>query len=255
VTSLRSCSPDGAGRWAVRVAALTALVALVASCGSAAKPAAARRPPGSRLTQADALRLSQVLYRDYTGGGAHIFADVPYSSTVNVTITGDVEFGAKEGHLVVQTVTQGEATVTEDIDYTSSEVYEKGGPEVTQELADSGRVGLQWVARATDPTDRPLDKVLAVIVALGSTQRDNPLLIQQSNATWQGTTRIGRVPVDIYRYSASITYYVGDRNGLLYRFVGALTGFAGPVTISLSDRRRYSLPPPPSSLVLTTPGS
>jgi hypothetical protein len=234
------------------VAVATGLALMAGTVWTAPPAAAALRRPGSRLTEADALRLSQVLYRNYTGGGARVFVDVPYSATVHVTITGEVEFGAKEGHLMVRTVTRGKGSVTEDIDYTGTEVYEKGGPDVAEQLADSGRIGLQWVERPPDPTDRPLDKVLAVIVALGSTQRDNPLLIQQSNATWQGTTSVGGVKVDVYRYSASITYYVGDGNGLMYRFVGDLTGFAGPVTVSLSARRHYSLPPPPASLVLNT---
>jgi hypothetical protein len=235
------------------ILALGLVAGLCAACSGS--PAAPSRAANSRLTQAEALSLAQVLYQDYEEGGAHVSVTVPYSSSITATLTGDVDFKDHTGHLVVDTLVKGYQPEVQDVDYTSNAVYEKGGPDVAQEIAASGRAGVQWVERSPDPAQRPIDTVIAIIVALASPQRDNPLLVQESNARWMARQRVDGVEVDVYRYNQAITYYVGVKDGLLYRFVGQVQGVDGPVTIDISQRGPHPSPPPATATVLQVNGS
>ncbi len=235
---------------------------LLAACGgghsrssgptTTVAPAGTADPVGSRLTITQALQLSQVLYRNYVEGGANVVVDVPYSATVHVVITGSVDFDHHEGHLVVRTTSEG-AQQVEDVDYTADRVYERGGPVVDAEIAASGRTGVEWVSRRPDEQTRPIDKIIAILVALASPQRDNPLLLQESHASWQGTAHLDGAAVDRYRYDQAISYVVGARDGLLREFLGTIQGFASTITVSLSDWGPHHEPPPAASTVIAQP--
>jgi hypothetical protein len=242
---------------------MVALAALAGCGGGGSTPAATpttttpvtgRDPAGSRLTLAQSLQLSQILYRNYTEGGADVVVHVPFATQESATITGAVDFVHHEGHLLVRTVFEGQRS-TEHVDYTVDRVYERGGPVVAKEIAASGRHGVEWVSRAPDEQTRPVDKIIAIIVALASPERDNPLLIQQGDARWEGAATVDGTVVDRYRYSASISYVVGAHDGLLREFLGTIQEFAGTVTVDLSSWGPKHEPPPPTATVLATTGS
>jgi hypothetical protein len=242
---------SGRLRRAVTLGLVTALATpLITACGGSPAPATPSHAGGSRLTQAQALRLAQVLYLDYKAGGARVSVVVPYGSGSTATLAGNADFKDHTGHLVVRTVVKGYRPQVQQVDYTSDAVYEKGGPVVAQEIAASGQAGAQWVERSPDPARRPLDAVIAIIVALASTQRDNPLLVQESDARWITTERVDGVETDVFRYNQAITYYIGVSDGLLYRFVGQVQGIAGPVTVDISERGPHPSPPPAPATVL-----
>jgi hypothetical protein len=233
-------SPPTAGR--------TSTTTTAAPAGTA--PGTAPAGAGTPLTAAQALTLAQLLYRDYQLGGARVAVDVPYATGVQVLVTGDVDFKHHEGHLRVVTSANGTSEV-QRVDYTASVVYEQGGPIVAKAL--QGHPGRTWVSRPPDPTGRPIDKIIAVLVALASPQRDNPLLVGQSDVRFEGRQGRGRTAVDVYRYSAAITYLVGASDGLLHQFRATIQGFAGTVSVSLSGWGPRTLPPPPEGSVLDDP--
>jgi hypothetical protein len=192
------------------------------------------------LTQAQALQLSSTLYRNYTEGGAQVDAQVPYSSTTSVGVLGLVDFVHHTGHLTIFTATKGDASSTQEVDYTASTVYEA-------QAASTVPGGVGWTQRAPDPADRPLDRIIQLIVALASPQRDNPLLVAQSQARYTGQRTFDRTTVNVFRYSPSIVYWVGARNGLLYRFIANVQGISGPVTIDLTRWGPHPTPAPPAA--------
>jgi hypothetical protein len=196
------------------------------------------------LTEGQAVQLSSTLYRNYTEGGAQIDAQVPYSATVSVGVVGDVDFADHTGHLTILTATKGDASTTQEVDYSASAVYEA-------QPAPSLPGGVGWTVRTPDPTDRPLDRIIQLIVALAARQRDNPLLIAQSQARYTGQRSFDRTTVNVFRYSPSIIYWVGASNGLLYRFIGVVQGISGPVTIDLTRWGPHPTPPPPASEIVT----
>lgn len=226
-------------RAAVRrsMAAVVAM-ALLGACGERSTVASLDRP----LTERQAVQLASSLYRNYGSGGAHIDARVPYSATVSVEVTGNVDFQARTGHLEVFTSTKGAATSTQQIDYTTSGVYEaKSDP------ALPGGVG--WTMRIPDPATRPLDRIIQVIVGLASPQPADPRLLAQGPARFTGSRSFSGITVNLYRYSPSIIYWVGASDGLLYRFIGTVPGIAGPVTVDVTQRGAHATPPPDPSLL------
>jgi len=237
----------------LRAASAVASLSVTAAC---AAPSRGAHPPttlatgGSTLTQAQALQLSSVLYRNFQAGGAVVKVEVAYTAGTIVDMVGQIDFRHHEGHLSVTTVTAGTGTSVEDVDYTSTEVYEKGGPVVAQELAAHGHPGQTWVARAPDPTHRPIDKVIQILVALASPTRNNPLLVQESDARYLGMATRDGVATAVYRYNTAITYEVGVGDGILRRFTASVQGFSGPVTVDVTAPGVQALPPPPADRVL-----
>lgn len=118
------------------------------------------------------------------------------------------------------TAEKGDASTTQDVDYTASAVYQaRADPNVAG--------GLGWTTRLPDPTDRPIDRIIQLIVALASHQRDNPLLIAQSQARFTGQRSFAGTTVNVYRYSPAIIYWVGAADSLRYRFIATVQGLAG----------------------------
>lgn len=237
-------------------AGLLPVPAACSSGGAASRPAtpAPSAGAGTPLDQAQALELASVLYEDYQAGGAQVRVELDYQAGTTVGMAGTVDFVGHEGHLTVTTVVAGSGTSVEDVDYTRTTVFERGGPVVQAELAAHGQPGQTWVSRPADPTDRPVDKVIEVLVSLASPARDNPLLVQQSQARFLATTTLNGEVVDEIRYSPAITYDIIRATGQLAAFVGSVAGFAGPVTVLFSHFGPVSVGPPPPSAVLSTNG-
>lgn len=188
------------------------------------------------------MQLASTLYLNYTSGGGHIDVQVPYSATTSVGIAGDVDFMGHTGHLIVLTQTKGDQATTQAVDYTANMVCEA-------QPAPNLPGGVAWTGRSPNPTARPIDRIIQLIVALASPQRDNPLLIAQSQARYTGQRSFNGATVNIYRYSPSIIYWVGAGDGLLYRFIGTVQGISGPVTIDVTQRGPHPTPPPPTCVV------
>jgi hypothetical protein len=226
---------------------------LLTACGGhhqAAPSTTAQSSGTGNLNQSQALELASVLYDDYRAGGALVSVNVPYQTGTQVTIDGQVDFQHHEGHLTVTTVVAGQGTSVENVDYTINQVFEQGGPVVSSELARYGHPGQSWVARQADPANRPLDKIIEILVSLASPSRDNPLLIQESHARYLGQVDVDGVETDSFQYDPAITYFVDPANGVLRQFVASVQGFAGPVTVEVADPGPRSLPPPPAGEVL-----
>ncbi|HEY4375534.1 MAG TPA: hypothetical protein VGM93_00175, partial [Acidimicrobiales bacterium] len=69
-----------------RRGAAVIVILLLAGCGGGGKgtPPTTTRASGSKLTSADALRVSEMLFLNYQSGGAHVSASVDYSPQVSV---------------------------------------------------------------------------------------------------------------------------------------------------------------------------
>jgi hypothetical protein len=213
-----------------------ALASGIVSCGgdggSATTTAAG---DGAPLTDAQAAALSQVLFKDLQAGGADMTVNVAYGPAATLVLTGAVDWTDHIGQGKLETrYTDGRPSTFTDLLWTSDAVIVADPPGMAAAAAIVGRDGVHYIARPPSPDRVPLDRVIAISVALAATQRDNPLLVQQSDARFLGRDAIDGRAMDRYRYQDRAIYWVGVDDGLLHRVEATINGFAGVTTFDLS---------------------
>lgn len=219
--------------------ALLVAMALLGGCGSGSDDAASStstttRPAGAELSDDDAERLATVLFNNYARGGATVDLSFDYSDQLTVAIEGTVDWKQHTGVLTVTTTpTDGSAPEVQEVAFTEDQVLARTSPEQAAEYEALGLGTVDWLTRPPDVANRPVDKVIDLLVSLAATRADNPRLLVQGEGTFEGTEEIGGVTVDTYS-TGDARYWVDD-DGLLRRFQGTLPGFSGPVVVDLAD--------------------
>jgi hypothetical protein len=201
----------------LRLAALSAgvLASLLACSDSSSQP----------LTDDQAAALSQVLVRNYEAGGAEVTATVPYGVGAELQLAGVIDWGDHGRLAELTTTVEGEETERTDVAWTESEVA----------VRPSGGADDEWTLRPADPDGVPLDRIIALIVASAGPERDNPLLVAQSDARWLRSDRVdgadGDIAVDVFDGGGRLRFWIGVDDGLLYRLEADIEGFEGTTTI------------------------
>jgi hypothetical protein len=176
------------------------------------------------LTDDQAAALSQVLVRNYEAGGAEVTATVPYGVGAELQLDGVIDWVEHGGLAELTTIVEGEETERTDVAWTESEVA------VRPSGADD-----EWTLRPADPDGVPLDRIIALIVASAGPERDNPLLVAQSDARWLRSDRVdgadGDIAVDVIDGGGRLRFWIGVDDGLLYRLEADIEGFEGTTTI------------------------
>jgi hypothetical protein len=203
------------------VAVVAASAFVGASCSNDAEP--------QPLTDEQASALSQVLTRNYDAGGAAVVATVPYGPESNLRFDGVVDWVEHGGLGRLVTEVDGRDPERTEVAWTESEVAvrpEGGGAD-------------DWTFRPADPDTVPLDRVIALVVASAGPERDNPLLVAQSDARWLRTDSVDvagdDVEVDVFDSGGRLEYWIGVDDGLLYRLDADIDGFEGTTTIEYRD--------------------
>jgi hypothetical protein len=177
------------------------------------------------LTDDQAAALSQVLVRNYEAGGAEVAATVPYGVGSELRLDGVVDWVDHGGLAELTTTVEGEETERTEVAWTESEVA----------VRPSGAADDEWTLRAADPDGVPLDRIIALIVASAGPERDNPLLVAQSDARWLRRDRVdgpeGDIAVDVIDGGGRLRFWIGVDDGLLYRLDADIEGFEGTTTI------------------------
>jgi hypothetical protein len=177
------------------------------------------------LTDDQAAALSQVLVRNYEAGGAEVMATVPYGVGAELRLDGVIDWVEHGGLAELTTIVEGEETERTDVAWTEREVA----------VRPSGGADDEWTLRPADPDGVPLDRIIALIVASAGPERDNPLLVAQSDAQWLRSDRVdgadGDIAVDVIDGGGRLRYWIGVDDGLLYRLEADIEGFEGTTTI------------------------
>jgi hypothetical protein len=205
---------------AIRVLRLAAL-----SVGVLATVVACSDSSPQPLTDDQAAALSQVLVRNYEAGGAEVTATVPYGVGAELQLDGVVDWVDHGGLGELTTTVDGEETERTDVAWTESDVA----------VRPSGAADDEWTVRPADPDGVPLDRIIALIVATAGPERDNPLLVAQSDARWIRSDRVdgadGDIAVDVIDGGGRLQFWIGVDDGLLYRVDADIEGFDGTTTI------------------------
>jgi hypothetical protein len=201
----------------IRTVALAVALGVVGGgCGSDAEP----RP----LDDEEASALSQVLVRNLDAAGASFTADVPFGPGSRLELRGDVDWVEHHGSATLTTFRDADGDGTAEL---TDEVNEVAWTDDAVALRPQGGA---WTTRPADPAGIPLDQVIALIVASAGDQRDNPLLVAQSDASWIRADEVGDVAVDVIDGGGRIDYWIGD-DGLLHRLDAEIAGFDGVTSI------------------------
>ncbi len=232
----------------------TALVVAVVACGGGGgSTTATSTGDGTPLTDAQAAALSQVLFKDLQTGGADLTVNVAYGPAAGLVLTGVVDWTDHLGQGRLETrYTDGRPSTFTDLVWTSDAVIIADPPGMQAAAAMVGRDGIHYVARPPAPDRIPLDRVIAISVSLAATQRDNPLLVQQSDARFLGRDAIDGRAMDRYRYKDRAIYWVGVDDGLLHRMEATINGFAGVTTFDLRGHGPRPVTLPAHAEVLDT---
>jgi hypothetical protein len=241
-------------RRARRVLLSAALTVGVVACGGGGRATTTTTPgEGTPLTDAQAAALSQVLFKDLQTGGADLTVNVAYGAAASLVLRGAVDWTDHIGQGRLETrYADGRPSTYTDLLWTSDAVIIAGPPGMDVAAAMVGRDGIHYVARPPSPDRIPLDRVIAISVSLAATQRDNPLLVQQSDARFLGRDSIDGHAMDRFRYKDRAVYWVGVDDGLLHRMEATINGFAGVTTFDLSGHGPRAVTLPSHEEVLDT---
>jgi hypothetical protein len=221
------------------VAALAcAVVACVAACSSGTPARAAR------LSDEDASRLSQVLAKNYDAGGATFVASLPVEPGVTLSLAGEVDFAGHRGRADVTWSGNPAPGRVVEVAWSEDALAERL-PGLADALTGAGKPPAAWVGRTADPAAGVLDRVVQFVARLSSTQRDNPVLVQQDErAGWLRSVTIEGTAMDVYRYGDGLTFWVGVDDGRLHQVQGGLAGFAGPLAVAFPTVGPQAIPGP-----------
>lgn len=216
-----------------------ALAVLLTGCthDDAKRPSESTRPAAATTTRAitadEASKLADVLVRNHDLGGASVRAVVPYGTTT-FDLEGDIDWADHVGRVRVST--EGTATATRpafDVVFDQKVTFEEV-PGLAEALAEQQRAPANWVAKALDPSTSPLHVVLQLLQGLSSTQRDNPVLLQQNGITRAEDVVIDGRPAQVFDLGRS-RYFVDTATQRLVRVTAALESTKSEVRIDLTD--------------------
>jgi hypothetical protein len=177
------------------------------------------------LTDAQSSALSQVLVRNYDAGGAEFVADVEYGPGAQLRLDGVIDWVDHGGLAELTTSVDGQPVERTDVAWTDTEIA----------VRPSGADDDDWTFRPADADGVPLDRVIALIVASAGPDRDNPLLVAQSEARWLRNDSVdgpdGDLAVEVIDGGGRLDFWIGVDDELLYRLDADIEGFDGPTTI------------------------
>jgi hypothetical protein len=220
-------------------ALILASVASLSSCTSsspAVTPAATTTtsiPTGTKLTTAQATKLSRLLFVNRDLGGADVIIAVPFGLESSITIVGEVDWKTHEGRGEIKVIkNDGTLVDTSQIWWGSPQNLQQGFvvtslKGLTEAMDKTGRKGVKYVARPLSEKS-PVDIILRYLDALSADQPENPLLLRQDPKTgYIGRDTIdvaaAKLETDVIRFGRS-RYWVDLKTGQMAQASAPLAG-------------------------------
>lgn len=220
------------------------VVLLLAACGG--EKTTTERP----LTTDEAAILAEVQFKNHEVGGAEFSVSAAFVNMgESIQMSGVVDW--KNHHGRARVVGQGvEAGVTEVV-WSENVVFEHR-PNISQILAMNGRQGAYFIARPPQTSQRLVDRVIGIITALSSKERDNALLIQQKEGSlFLRADTIRDRKADVLRYGSINRFWIDSETLELLRFEGDSKSGTAPVVIDFLKFGPQTIPAPRQSTVVS----
>lgn len=216
---------------------------LLAGCGSS-EPAAtttAERP----LTAEQAQLLASAQFLNYRNKGAEFEMDFGVKGTPShFTMKGQMNWDDLVGHGVI---TPDEGPQIEV--WWREDVVVQSDPQLAAVLQAADQQAV-FVSHPPNPQANPIDKACAVMLHLGSKQRDNPLLVRQAEGSaYLGEATVRETATQILRYGEINRFWIDPETGLILRFAGNSKARKAPVVVDLLTHEAQTIYAPPGPIV------
>ena len=224
-----------------------AAVVLVVGLAMAVAGCSSEEPLPRPITEDEADLLSEVFFTNYENGGSDFVLNALLPDGSTVVMTGEVDFVGGAGIAGVS-ATGPDAAVTE-VAWGGDQVLERM-PEVSAISEAAGQGPIDYVAHLADPEQRSLDSLIAVVAALASESRENPLLLQQNGVELERHDILAGTPVDVFLYGDRTRLWVQTGTSTLKRFEGNNAPGTRPVLVDLSGPGARELTLPAGAVVV-----
>lgn len=222
---------------AVALAAVAVLA--LSACGGEDLP----RP----VTDEEADVLSEVFFTNFDEGGSDFTLNAALPDGSTVTMVGEVDFANGAG--LADVVATGAYAGTTQVAWAGDLVFERQ-PALSEQSQVAGLGPIDYVTHVADPEKHTMDALVAVVAALASESRENPLLLQQNGVQLERRDTLGTTPVEVFLYGDRTRIWVEEGTPHLMRFEGNNSSGNRPLVVDLTNPGPRELALPPGSVVL-----
>jgi len=218
-------------------------VALAASaCGSSESPP---KPEPKPLTMRQAELLAGAQFLNYRNDGTEFEMDFGVKGTPShFTMTGQMNWDDLVGY---GTITPDEGEPFEV--WWREDIVIQSDPQLAALLQAADQQPV-YVAHKPNPQANPVDKACAIMLHLGSKQRDNPLLVRQAKGSaYLGDATIRGTETQILRYGEINRFWIDPQTGLMLRFAGNGKAGKSPETVDLLTHEAQTIYAPQGQIV------
>ena len=238
-------------RRALPLLALALAVSLAACGGEAEAPpatTAAVAPAdaeGTPLDQDQAQLLASAQFLNYRNKGAEFAMDVGVEGTGTAfRMAGQMDWDQLIGYATV-TPEDGEPFEV----WWREDIVVQSDPALAALLAAADQPPV-FVSHAPNPQANPVDKAIAILLELGSTKRDNPLLVQKkAGSAYLGAEEVRGTPTVVLRYGEINRFWIDPETGLMLRFAGDSQARKAPVVVELLTHEAQTIYAPQGQIV------
>jgi hypothetical protein len=209
---------------------LAVSVSLVA-CGGSEKPKSTER----LLTLDEATLLASVQFDNYEDRGAAFQVATAFLATNDtLTLQGVVDWERHVGYAVA--VAKGAEDGITEVYWTDNVVLERR-PAADPILTGMGYEGVRYFARKPEPDKRLLDRALAIVLSLASSQRENPqLILQKVGSAFLRTDTLRDTAATVLRFGERNLYWLDSGTNRMLRFEGNAAGGGAPTVVDIFAR-------------------
>ena len=237
----------------MRSCLIRAVAVVVALSGGIALSACGNDDPGQAepqpLTVDQATRMAEVQFDNYDTGGARFEVATTFTATNDTLyLSGVVDWKNHEGRAQVR-ASGAEAGITEV--WWNQTVLLERRPSLDAVLAGLGYDSVRYLARPPATSTRQIDRAIAIVMALASEERQNPVLIQQEEGSaYVRNDTLREQGVEVLRYGQRNQYWLNLDDATLMRFDGNSENGSAPIVVDLLERGMQEIPRPDDAEVL-----
>lgn len=226
-------------------AVMSTAFAVLAACGGDSKPESTQR----LLTVDEATLLASVQFDNYDDEGSDFQVATAFLvSNDTLTLQGSVNWKDHIGY--ARAVGEGAEGGITEVYWTRTVVLERR-PAADALLTGMGLGSVKYFARAPEPDKRLLDRALAILMGLASTQRDNPQLIQQKEGSaFLRLDTLRDRAASVLRFGERNIYWIDSESNRMLRFEGNAAAGGAPTVVDILSRGPRSIQLPPESEVV-----